>query len=97
MSEAIPTEIRRVPEEHLLRATWTDGGVSEIDYDQLRGWCPCANCQGHGVAEIKFHAPKRPVTPVGIEPVGHYGISIVWSDQHATGIYRFEFLRDLGK
>jgi DUF971 family protein len=33
------------------------------------------------------------VTPVSIEPVGNYGISIHWSDGHGTGIYRFDFLR----
>lgn len=96
MKDPIPTEIRRVPENHLLRIIWTEGQVTELDYDELRGWCPCAVCQGHGVSEVKFHAPLKPVTPIGIEPVGHYGISIVWSDQHSTGIYRFDFLHRLG-
>ena len=55
--------------------TWTDGHVSEYDYDYLRGYCPCAGCQGHMVSEIRFHPPPRPVSPVAIEPVGRYAIS----------------------
>lgn len=91
------TEIRRLPESRNLRLTWSDEHTVELDYDFVRSWCPCAVCQGHGAVEIQPHPPKRPVTPDIIEPVGHYGISIIWSDQHATGIYRFDFLRDLAE
>jgi DUF971 family protein len=35
------------------------------------------------------------VTAESIQPVGNYAISIAFSDGHATGIYRFEYLRDL--
>jgi DUF971 family protein len=30
-----------------------------------------------------------------IMPVGNYGVSFVWTDGHATGIYRFDFLRSI--
>ncbi|MGD0092102.1 MAG: DUF971 domain-containing protein [Planctomycetota bacterium] len=30
-------------------------------------------------------------------PVGQYGLNLVFSDGHATGIYTFELLRELGK
>jgi DUF971 family protein len=91
----IPTELRRDPHARLLHVRWQDGSSSEIDYDTLRGFCPCAACQGHMVSEIRFHPPPRPVTPLGIEPVGRYAVSIRWSDGHSTGIYRFDFLREL--
>lgn len=81
----------------MLRIRWQDDTTSEIDYDTLRGYCPCAGCQGHMVSEIRFFPPPRPVTPVEIEPVGRYAISILWSDGHTTGIYRFEFLRELAE
>lgn len=92
----LPTEIRRLPDEHRLRLTWNDGSISEIDYDVLRGYCPCAGCQGHAAGAVRFFRPPRPVTPRSIEPVGNYAVSITWSDGHATGIYRFDFLRRLG-
>jgi DUF971 family protein len=95
MSAPHPTEARRLREERKLRLTWTDGHVAEYDYDYLRGYCPCAACQGHSVTEIKYQPPTVSVTATTIEPVGNYAISILWSDSHATGIYRFDFLREI--
>lgn len=91
----LPTEIRRLAEERRLRITWSDDRVCELDYDTLRGYCPCAGCQGHGGGAIRFFRPPAPVAPRQIEAVGNYAISIHWSDGHATGIYRFDFLRRL--
>lgn len=90
-----PTEIRRLPEANKLRITWDDGHLGEYEYDYLRGYCPCAACQGHSVTEIKYQPPSVSVHPSRIEPVGNYAVSILWSDSHATGIYRFDFLREI--
>lgn len=87
------TEARRLPETHRLRLTWSDGHQAEYDYDYLRGYCPCAGCQGHGAGPVRFQPPSRPVTLEKIEPVGRYALSFLWSDQHSTGIYSYEFLR----
>jgi DUF971 family protein len=90
-----PVEARRLAAERRLRLTWNDGHVGEYDYDFLRGWCPCAACQGHQVIELVFHPPPAPVDPTSIAPVGNYGLSFVWTDGHGTGIYRFDYLRAL--
>ena len=95
MSSPSPTEIRRLPEEGRLRITWADGHVSTYDYGYLRGYCPCAACQGHTADAIRFHGVAGEVSPWTIEPVGNYAVSIHWSDGHGTGIYRFDFLRFL--
>ena len=98
MATAAPvlTEVRRLPEERLVKLTWSDGHKAEYGFDTLRGWCPCAGCQGHSNLKIVFHPPPRPVTVESIQPVGNYAISIAFSDGHGTGIYRYDFLRDLG-
>jgi DUF971 family protein len=96
MNQPSLSEVRRLPEERRLRLTWSDGFTVEHDYDFLRGWCPCAACQGHDVTRMRFRPPPSPVEPRQIEPVGHYAISILWSDGHGTGIYRFDYLRELG-
>ena len=60
------TEVRRMPEERRLRLTWTDGHVAEYDYDYLRGWCPCAGCQGHSGFKIRYQPPGLlPFEPLG--------------------------------
>ena len=97
MSASYPTEMRRVSEQKRLRITWSDGHVAEYDYDYLRGYCPCAACQGHAVLEIKYQPPPAPVSPTTpiAAAAGNYAVSILWSDSHATGIYRFDFLREI--
>jgi DUF971 family protein len=89
----ILTEVKRLPDERRVRLFWSDGHSAAYDYDYLRGYCPCAACQGHGAFSIVFQKPNRPVEPTSIQPVGNYGISFLWSDGHATGIYRYDFLR----
>ena len=88
-------EVKRLPEERRVRLVWSDGHAADYDNDYLRGYCPCAGCQGHGAFEIRFRPPERPVEVTSISPVGNYGISFLWSDSHATGIYRFDFLRSI--
>ena len=95
MSRLYLTEIRRLPESGRLRLTWSDGHAAEIDYSYLRGYCPCAGCQGHGAGPVRFKLPPAPVEPLDIRPVGNYAVSIQWSDAHDTGIYRFDFLREI--
>ena len=78
-----------------MEIDWADGHTGIYPHEILRGYCPCAGCQGHSVTEIKFQPPVSPVRATTIEPVGNYAISILWSDSHATGIYRFDFLREI--
>jgi len=89
------TEARRLPEERRLRLTWDDGHNAEYDYDYLRGWCPCAGCQGHTGLSIRYQPPAQPIAAIGVQPVGNYAISIAFSDGHGTGIYRYDFLRKI--
>lgn len=91
---AVPIEVRRLPEAQRLRLTWSDGHVAEYDYRYLRGWCPCAGCQGHG-GTIHYQEPPGPVQIESIAAVGNYAVSFAWSDGHSTGIYRFDFLRQI--
>jgi DUF971 family protein len=32
----------------------------------------------------------------GVEPVGGYALRFNWADGHRTGIYSFDYLRELG-
>jgi DUF971 family protein len=93
VKETYPVEVRRLADQRRLRVTWSDGHVGSYDYDLLRGYCPCAGCQGHAARSLTYHPPDQPVLPEGIEAVGNYALSFRWSDGHATGIYRFDLLR----
>lgn len=89
------TEAHRDPDQGVLHLAWSDGHRAAYPYDYLRGYCPCAMCQGHTADAIRFRPTGESVAPESIEPVGNYAISIRWSDAHATGIYRFDFLREI--
>lgn len=88
-----PTEVNHVRDAGVVRITWNDGHVGEYDYAYLRGWCPCALCQGHG-NERRF---VRSVDPrlEAIEIVGSYALNLRWGDGHDTGIYAYAYLREI--
>ncbi len=76
-----------------MEITWADGHKSELPHDVLRGYCPCATCQGHG-GTIRF-VPGGNTEVREIEQVGNYALSFSWGDSHSTGIYTFKHLRAL--
>jgi DUF971 family protein len=89
----VPQEVRRIPEERLLRITWRDGHVSEYPFAYLRGWCPCAACQGHGSEPRYVHGGDPELARIAV--VGNYALGFVWGDGHDTGIYAYRYLREL--
>ena len=42
-----PLLLTPIPEDQLLRVLWDDDTLSDYPFAYLRGWCPCAVCQGH--------------------------------------------------
>jgi DUF971 family protein len=93
MSTCYPVEVRRIAEEQRLVVTWNDGHVSEYPFAYLRGWCPCAGCQGHGNERRYVHAQNTELTTVAV--VGKYALSLSWGDGHDTGIYAYRYVRGL--
>ncbi len=95
-----PTEIRKI-NENTLQINWIDGFSSTISLQNLRKSCPCAQCQGEEIGGRKYIPPKLEIARQGmyeidaVEPVGNYAVSIRWKDGHDTGIYTFEYLREI--
>jgi DUF971 family protein len=88
-----PTEINHIKAAGVVRITWDDGHVGEYPQEYLRGYCPCALCQGHG-SGVKFVSVPG-ATLQEIRPVGNYAIEFRWQDGHSTGIYTYDYLRAL--
>ena len=88
-----PLEVRRGPDDRTMRIRWDDGHASEYPWAYLRGWCPCAGCQGHGNDKRYVQPPQCDLRAIAV--VGNYALSLQWSDAHDTGIYTYRYLREL--
>ena len=100
MHENRPTEIKRL--SHSLAIQWKDGHSSEFSYRLLRERCPCARCNAKKQQKDPFRMLPtddywEKLHLVGIQPVGRYAIQLQWSDGHKTGIYTYDFLRELSE
>jgi len=93
MTASLPTEINHIKARGLVRITWDDGHAGEYAEAYLRGYCPCALCQGHGAQRRFIEVPDAKLT--GIAAVGNYAIELYWQDGHSTGIYTYDYLRSL--
>lgn len=92
-------EPAEISQEHntKLGITWADGRVCEYDAATLRRACPCAQCvdEWTGERRLKPQAISDEVEINDVTIVGRYALNFVWSDGHQTGIYSFQYLRDL--
>ena len=79
-----------------LHVSWNDGHSIYVDALVLRNECPCAKCKGHG----------GNLQPSGIEPntqilhtqmQGNYALKITFSDNHDSGIYTWDNIREIAR
>ncbi len=91
-----PVELRAPEGARRMEIDWADGESSAYRHVILRGFCPCAHCQGHhGPVRWVEGAEETNLELTSIVEVGNYAIQLSWGDGHATGIFSFRFLRSL--
>ncbi|MFZ4809826.1 MAG: gamma-butyrobetaine hydroxylase-like domain-containing protein [Ilumatobacteraceae bacterium] len=82
--------------DRAVTVTFEDGEVCEFPVDSLRAVCPCAACRGireRGGEAWPVPGGSTTVSVRHAELNGAWGLSIEWSDGHATGIYAWSVLR----
>jgi len=91
-----PTEIFQEGNAR-LRITWADGRICEYDAVGLRRACPCAQCVDEWTGErtLQPQVISDDIEIGDLAIVGRYALNFRWSDGHETGIYSFQYLRDL--
>jgi DUF971 family protein len=89
-----PVKIKAPHGSRALELWWTESERRLYPHESLRGYCPCAGCQGHSGSIRFIEGGNQELT--GIEQVGNYALSLTWGDGHSSGIYTFSYLKALG-
>lgn len=91
-----PIELILHRASHALEIGFDDGQRFRLPCEYLRVESPSAEVQGHGPGQKVLVTGKQDVNIDAIEPVGHYGVLLRFSDGHASGIYSWALLHTLG-
>lgn len=94
MTAPHPTDIVLHRASHTLEVAYHDGERFTLPCEYLRVHSPSAEVQGHGQQVLV--AGKSDVNIDAIEPIGNYGVLLRFSDGHATGIFSWSTLHELG-
>ena len=96
MDSLIPTQIILHQKSKTLEVEFNSGERFVFSCEYLRVFSPSAEVRGHGVGNQKWITGKADINIVSIEPVGSYGIKPIFDDGHASGIYSWNTLHELG-
>jgi DUF971 family protein len=93
----LPTEIKLHGTSRAMEISFDDGAAFTLSFELLRVLSPSAEVRGHGPGQETLQVGKRDVEIVALEPVGNYAVQPTFSDGHATGIYSWDYLYELGQ
>lgn len=91
-----PTDITLHAVSRALEIAFDDGRTFKLPFEFLRVYSPSAEVRGHGPGQETLQVGKRDVTITRLDPVGHYAVQPVFSDGHASGIYSWSYLYEIG-
>ncbi len=92
-----PTELRLAKDRRTLHVAFDDGASFALPAELLRVESPSAEVQGHHPSQKTIVAGKAAVEILKVEPVGHYAVKLTFDDMHDTGLYAWDYLRELGE
>jgi len=96
-AQAWPTELRLHKDRKTLSITFDNAERYDLAAEYLRVKSPSAEVQGHSAEERKTVPGKRDVEILEVLPVGNYAVRLVFDDMHSTGIFDWDYLRNLGR
>jgi ATP-binding protein involved in chromosome partitioning len=93
----IPLQAMWQIDNSTLGFLWENGATQKISVQALRRACPCASCVDEWTGEPLLDVEKIPtnLSLERVQTVGRYGIQPLFTDGHATGIYRFDLIKSI--
>ena len=90
-----PTDIHLHKRTAILELKFPDGGIYSLPAEFLRVHSPSAEVRGHGQGQEVLQTGKLNVKINRIEAIGNYAVRLHFDDDHNTGIYTWDYLREL--
>lgn len=91
----LPTGIKLHKISAILELSYADGGIYSLPAEFLRVYSPSAEVRGHGTGQEVLQTEKINIKIDDLKMVGNYAISLHFDDGHNSGIYTWEYLREL--
>ena len=92
-----PTRLSFKGSDGVLDIQFDDGAQYAIPFELLRVESPSAEVQGHAPDQKKLVSGKSGVRVTAADPVGRYAVQLSFDDGHDSGIYSWDYLRELGE
>lgn len=87
-----PSKIKLHTRSATLELVYGDTSF-QLSYEFLRVHSPSAEVKGHGNPVLQ--TGKKHVKIRNIEQVGNYALKITFDDGHDTGLYSWQYLKDI--
>ena len=82
---------------HALEVAFDDGTRFRLPCEYLRVESPSAEVQGRGPSQKVLAPGKRKLNIRAIDPIGNYAVLLHFDDGHASGIFSWGTLHELGQ
>ncbi|XP_072999824.1 uncharacterized protein [Typha latifolia] len=79
-----------------VEVEFSDGSLFNLSAEFLRVYSPSADSKIRSIGGEKVIFGRRHVGIMSAEPVGNYGVKIVFDDLHKTGIFTWDYFYHLG-
>ena len=91
-----PSAIILHAKSRTLELTFGDDENYVLPCEYLRVYSPSAEVRGHGSGQEVLQTGKLNVAITDVKPVGNYALQLVFDDGHDTGIFSWDYLRQMG-
>ena len=95
MSQRPPRKIELRQRERVLAIDFESDETFCLNFEYLRVYSPSAEVRGHGTGTGVLQVAKENVNITAVDPVGNYAVKLVFDDGHNSGIYSWNYLREL--